>query len=644
MSTSLFLFGLLHVLANTSLFTKCLATPLPNFPQNYTIDDHNFDRIFYVNADEWKHSLMTSGSFHGDSLSSTQNLGSSASFIFYGTGIWISGPFSPEQARRRIYLDGMDMGLFHANSIFPEPPRPFWGMSGLDDSMHTVVVVHNDSTQMILSIDSWTFQTHSSHHPSRLVNRSSIPTTILSEMGTNVSGVDFSVVGGSTKTPDTVTILLSCIIPTVFLLLCLISYMIHRRVVDTPPGVKANPDSTRPLTHHEPASIPPTSAKVSDPQNSVSALDDYLPSKVIDSGSSTSTGNIVGKQVDSSRHLSTYGTPRNMWAEPSSTSEAGTSPLNLVRPQEPQVVLGTTRGQPSGYYSPRNVTYMISKGSSSAIPGSSLRSTGVTRARSRRENEDNSSSGSEFLFPSAIPSKVVHARGVQLHDEIVGPPLNSPPREIRASHSPTILSNISSLAENEDKVLGLRAHSSRPSAHQEPTDIPPTSREVLNRRKTVTPLDDFVGSWTAGGGPGASTKNIARKQTVSTHPNTYVTTRLKSRRETVTVKGSSKPLRSGPQKGPNVTSRYHQHPPYPSKAPLPRSLGAPAAPIVSSPSVAGSSSRLSYSLSAHRGEDHPPGSGQSTITTTIRLVQGMRAAELTRPGDPTNQRNTRPPF
>lgn len=139
---------------------------------------------------------------------------------------------------RRIYFDGTDMGLFHANSRVLEPPGPFWGVSGLDHSTHTVPVVHNDSTQAILSIDAWIFQTGSSHPPSRLVNRSSVPATTVSEGSTRMDGVNSSVVE-DTRAPNTTTILLGSIIPTIFLLLCLVGYVIlrRRRVADANPEI-----------------------------------------------------------------------------------------------------------------------------------------------------------------------------------------------------------------------------------------------------------------------------------------------------------------------------------------------------------------------------------------------------------------------
>ena len=72
-----------------------------------------------------------------------------------GRGVWLFGPFAHDQAQRRVYLDGTDMGVFGAKQESPRLVQTFWGIQGLENTIHHLVVLHNDSEQMVLSMDAW---------------------------------------------------------------------------------------------------------------------------------------------------------------------------------------------------------------------------------------------------------------------------------------------------------------------------------------------------------------------------------------------------------------------------------------------------------------------------------------------------------
>ena len=72
-----------------------------------------------------------------------------------GRGVWLVGPFARDQAQRRVYLDGTDRGVFGAKQAGPGPFQPFWGIQDLENTIHHVIVVHNDSEKMVLSMDAW---------------------------------------------------------------------------------------------------------------------------------------------------------------------------------------------------------------------------------------------------------------------------------------------------------------------------------------------------------------------------------------------------------------------------------------------------------------------------------------------------------
>ncbi|KIM20045.1 hypothetical protein M408DRAFT_30707 [Serendipita vermifera MAFF 305830] len=133
-------------------------------PQNTTVDDQDYSRITYTNSEDWSHDPLQGyeSFFVNGSRSFTYVRGASASFTFNGTGIYLQGPFSNDQALRRVTLDGQDMGTYSAYADNRLPVQGtsaiFWGKSGLANTSHTVIVSHADSGSNILVLDAWIFE------------------------------------------------------------------------------------------------------------------------------------------------------------------------------------------------------------------------------------------------------------------------------------------------------------------------------------------------------------------------------------------------------------------------------------------------------------------------------------------------------
>lgn len=75
--------------------------------------------------------------------------------IHTGSGIYLQGPYAPDQAYREITLDGESIGRISALAPDRQPSVVFWGRSGLEYKSHTVVATHADtaSPSTIFAID-----------------------------------------------------------------------------------------------------------------------------------------------------------------------------------------------------------------------------------------------------------------------------------------------------------------------------------------------------------------------------------------------------------------------------------------------------------------------------------------------------------
>ncbi|KIM25525.1 hypothetical protein M408DRAFT_10361 [Serendipita vermifera MAFF 305830] len=215
-----------------------LLPPVFAVPQNSTIDDQDFSKITYVNPMDWDHSPLTGWEdhFYNGSRSYTWTPGATASFTFTGYGIWLQGPYAPDQARRRVFLDGVDMGAFDALAVERIPSKPFWGTRFLEYTTHTVVVAHNDTPQTIFAMDAWIVEYDFDRTPlpySTTTTTETAPTptiTItngpLGENGT-IAGNPNSSSGDSPKSYN--AIIIGVVVPVVlFLALCICAFCMYR--------------------------------------------------------------------------------------------------------------------------------------------------------------------------------------------------------------------------------------------------------------------------------------------------------------------------------------------------------------------------------------------------------------------------------
>jgi hypothetical protein len=72
-----------------------------------------------------------------------------------GSGVYLQGPPAPDQAQRRVFLDGQDMGAYNLIAPDREYCRVFFSASQLPYTTHTIVVAHNDTPSLILAMDAW---------------------------------------------------------------------------------------------------------------------------------------------------------------------------------------------------------------------------------------------------------------------------------------------------------------------------------------------------------------------------------------------------------------------------------------------------------------------------------------------------------
>lgn len=144
----------IHALAGITLL---LSTLISAAPRNTTYDDQDFARITYTNDNDWQHQPLAGyeANFYNGSRSYTYVPGASATFNFIGTGIYLQGPFANDQAKRRVVLNGEELGVFTAYADNREPCAVFWGMWNLKNANHTVVVSHNDTANKIFAMDAW---------------------------------------------------------------------------------------------------------------------------------------------------------------------------------------------------------------------------------------------------------------------------------------------------------------------------------------------------------------------------------------------------------------------------------------------------------------------------------------------------------
>ncbi|KAG8823433.1 hypothetical protein FRC17_009331 [Serendipita sp. 399] len=146
-----------------------LYSPSPSYaaPINATIDDQDVAKIDYQPLTEWDHRPLQGWESHfwNGSRTFTWTPGATATFRFTGTGIWVQGPFAPDQAQRRITLNGVDQGVFNALAPERTESHPFWSRDDLPYTTHTLVITHADTRDRILALDAFIVQFDEGREP-----------------------------------------------------------------------------------------------------------------------------------------------------------------------------------------------------------------------------------------------------------------------------------------------------------------------------------------------------------------------------------------------------------------------------------------------------------------------------------------------
>lgn len=219
---------------------------------NATIDDQTYSIITYSPSRQWNHQPLQGweNDFYNHSRSFTYSRGATATFVFTGSAIWAQGPFAPDQAQRRISLDGVDQGVYNALAPERSPSRPFWNRTGLVYTTHTLVITHDDpGANAILALDAFIVQyddaqdpfpytttTVTSYAPEVTVTTNSagqVVSTIINGGGPNQGGtINGNPVNDGLTSPRKPysAVIIGIIVPVVFLLvLCCVGLCLYRK-------------------------------------------------------------------------------------------------------------------------------------------------------------------------------------------------------------------------------------------------------------------------------------------------------------------------------------------------------------------------------------------------------------------------------
>lgn len=237
---------LLLLLASLLLFSPLTFAA----PTNVTVDDQDVSRIDYQPLSEWDHRPLTGweSHFYNGSRTFTWTPNATATFTFTGAGIYLQGPFAPDQALRRITLDGEDQGVYGAYADERTPSHPFWSRTDLVYTTHTVLVEHVDTRDKIFAMDAWIVEFDPVQTPLPYSTTTTTITATSSTTDSNGNVIPVGVVtstsmssggggggGGDENDPSrqkkvNLAIILGVVIPiNIFLFLCILGVCIYRR-------------------------------------------------------------------------------------------------------------------------------------------------------------------------------------------------------------------------------------------------------------------------------------------------------------------------------------------------------------------------------------------------------------------------------
>ena len=112
------------------------------------IDDDDLG-ISYTGAD-WIASELRGLGDLDDGIHSTTANGAYASYTFTGTGISVISEKNSDEGDMEVYIDGVDKGSYSADSATREAQQVIYSVSGLTPGSHTLKIVKDSGTYMLL--------------------------------------------------------------------------------------------------------------------------------------------------------------------------------------------------------------------------------------------------------------------------------------------------------------------------------------------------------------------------------------------------------------------------------------------------------------------------------------------------------------
>jgi hypothetical protein len=116
-------------------------------PVTGLIDD---DDLGIVYTGDWYSSLLRGDGDLNDGVHATEANGASASYTFTGTGISVISEKDSNEGNMEVYIDGSDKGAFSADSSGLEAQQTIYSVSGLAAGGHTLKIVKDSGTYMLL--------------------------------------------------------------------------------------------------------------------------------------------------------------------------------------------------------------------------------------------------------------------------------------------------------------------------------------------------------------------------------------------------------------------------------------------------------------------------------------------------------------
>jgi hypothetical protein len=117
-------------------------------PVTGLIDDDDLG-ISYTGAD-WIASELRGLGDLDDGIHSTTANGAYASYTFTGTGISVISEKNSDEGNMEVYIDGADKGSYSADSSTREAQQVIYSVSGLTPGSHTLKIVKDSGTYMLL--------------------------------------------------------------------------------------------------------------------------------------------------------------------------------------------------------------------------------------------------------------------------------------------------------------------------------------------------------------------------------------------------------------------------------------------------------------------------------------------------------------